>query len=53
MDNTILILACIEMLGMETPVEVVYKIKCRGQLKKGSGILLGYSPKKANWLSFD
>lgn len=34
MDNTILILACIEMLGITKPVEVVYRVKCRGQLKK-------------------
>jgi hypothetical protein len=29
MDNTILIMACIQLLGIEKPVEVVYKTKVR------------------------
>lgn len=32
-DISMLILACKQLLDIKTPVEVVYKTKCRGQLK--------------------
>lgn len=33
MDNTILIMACIQLLNIEKPVEVVYKVKARNSMK--------------------
>ena len=33
-DISLLILACVQLLDIKTPVQVEYRIKCRGQLKR-------------------